>query len=148
MKVQHTDAENRGWASKSAHRAKGHYSRLLVLASSLIVLVALLAGCVLTELRVTNRSGGNIQFYTAQTKKVKTITAGATVVVPHTAGTVIIITQNDEVWEYDTVDVPQFAREVASGAKKLILSVSVEPDGTIVLPSGAEIRPSRKLAKP
>jgi tricorn protease-like protein len=109
------------------------------------VLIVILTGCVLTELRVTNHTGGQIQFYTGHTKKVKTVPAGATVVVPHTAGKVIIITQNDEVWEYDMVDVPQHVGDVTSGVKKLILSVSVEPDGTIVLPSGTKISPSQKL---
>jgi hypothetical protein len=120
--------------------------RLPTFALSLVALVMVLTGCVLTELKVTNHTGGPIQFYTGHTKKVKAVPAGATVVVPHTAGRVIIITQNDEVWEYDMVDVPQYVGDVTSGVKKLILSVSVEPDGTIVLPSGTTISPSHKLS--
>lgn len=119
--------------------------RLLTFAFPLLALVAILTGCVLTELRVTNHTGGQIQFYTGHTKKVKTVPLGATVVVPHTAGRVIIIAQDDAVWEYDMVDVPQRVGEVTSGIKRLVLSVSVEPDGTIVLPSGTKISPSQKL---
>ena len=119
--------------------------RLLTIAIPLLALVAVLTGCVLTELRVTNHTGGQIQLYTGHTKKVKTVPAGATVAVPHTAGRVIIIAQDDEVWEYDMVDVPQYVGEVARGVKKLILSVSVETNGTIVLPSGTKISPSQKL---
>jgi hypothetical protein len=119
--------------------------RRLTFALSLLVLVAVLTGCVLTELRVTNHTGGQIQVYTGHTKKVKAVPVGATVVVPHTAGRIIIITQNDEVWEYDMVDVPQHVRDVTSGVKKLILLISVESDGTILLPSGTKISPSQKL---
>jgi len=104
-----------------------------------------MTGCVLTELRVTNHTGGQIQFYTGHTKKVRAIPAGATVTVPHTAARIIIIAQNDEVWEYDMVDVPKYSGDVTSGVKKLVLAVSVEPDGAIVLPSGIKILPSKKL---
>jgi hypothetical protein len=114
-------------------------------ASSLLAVVVILCGCVLTELRVANHTGGQIQFYTGHTKKVKTVPAGTTVVVPHTAGRIIIIAHNDEVWEYDMVDVPQYVGDLTSGIKKLVLSISVEPDGTIVLPSGTKIFPSQTL---
>lgn len=119
--------------------------RPLTFATPLLALAAILSGCVLTELRVTNHTGGQIQFYTGHSKKVKAVPAGATVVVPHTAGRVIIITQKDEVWEYVMVDVPHYVGDVTSGVKKLVLSVAVEPDGTIVLPSGTKISPSQKL---
>ena len=115
------------------------------LAYLLLALMVTLTGCVLTELRVTNHTGGQIQFYTGHTKKVKAIPPGDTVVVPHTAGRVVIISHSDEVWEYAMVDVPSYVGEVASGFKKLVLSVSVEPDGTILLPSGAKIPPSQTL---
>ena len=112
-----------------------HMKRPLIFTLFLLALVVLLTGCVLTELRVTNHTSGQIQFYTGHTKKVTAVPVGATVVVPHTAGKIIIITQRDEVWEYDAVDVPDFDSELTKGFKKLILPISVEPDGAIILPS-------------
>jgi hypothetical protein len=123
----------------------GHMKRSLIFASFLLVLTVLLTGCVLTELRVTNHTGGQIQFYTGHTKKVTVVPAVATVVVPHTAGRVIIITQQDEVWEYNAVVVPDYSSELTKGFKKLILPISVEPDGAIMLPSGRKILPSQML---
>lgn len=119
--------------------------RSFILGSYLLVIVILLTGCVVTELKVTNHTGGEIQFYTGHTKKTTTISSGATVVVPHTAGRIIVITHRDEVWEYDSVDVPDFTSELTKGFKKEILPISVESDGTIILPSGRKILPSQKL---
>lgn len=123
----------------------GHMKRSLIFAFFSLALVFLVTGCVLTELRVTNKTGGEIQFYSGHTKKVAKIPVDVNVVVPHTAGTVIIITHQDDVWEYDAVDVPDFSSELTKGFKKLILSISVEPDGAIVLPSGRKILPSQTL---
>ena len=115
------------------------------LAIVLMALVALFSGCVRTELRVTNRTDGSIQFYTGHTKKAVQIQAGATVSVPHTAGRVIIITQQDEVWVYDSVDVFDFPSETTKGYKRLTVAISVAPDGMITLQSGRKIQPSPSL---
>ncbi len=60
----------------------------------------LLCGCCIRcGLRVTNHTGGTIQFYTGHTKKVVKIAAGAVVTIPHSAGNILIIDAQDGVWE-------------------------------------------------
>ncbi|MDB5336226.1 MAG: hypothetical protein JWN70_1845 [Planctomycetaceae bacterium] len=104
-----------------------------------------LAGCVACELRVTNHTGGSLQFYTGHTKKAVEIPAGATRTIPHAAGRVIIITRQDEVWEYDAVAVPDFMADTSKGFKRLTLPLTVEPSGVVTLPSGRKIEPSQKM---
>jgi hypothetical protein len=108
-------------------------------------LAVILSGCVACELRVTNHTGGSIQFYTGHTKKAVQIPDGATRTIAHAAGRVIVITQKDEVWEYDAVDVPDFAADTSKGFKRLTLSLTVESSGIATLPSGRTIEPSRKM---
>jgi len=108
-------------------------------------LAVVLAGCTLCELQVTNHTGGSIQFYSGHTKKAVQISAGATRTIPHAAGRVIIITQQDEVWEYETVDIQDFYADTSKGYDRLTLPLTVEPGGVITLPSGRKIEPSQKL---
>jgi hypothetical protein len=111
------------------------------LARLMVVTLALfLAGCVETELKVTNHTGDDIQFTTGHTLKTYAIRSGATVVVPHTVGTVSITTTHHRVWNYDVIRVPDLQSEVKHGYQRLTLPVSVEADGAIVLPSGRKLR--------
>ena len=105
-----------------------------------------LAGCVECELRVTNQTGGPIQFYTGHTKEAVQIPAGATRSIPHAAGRVIIITQQDVVWEYDAVDVPDLPAETIKGYHRLTLPLTIEASGSVILPSGKKIEPSQKMS--
>lgn len=102
-------------------------------------------GCIACELRVTNRTGGSIQFYTGHTKKTAQIAAGATVTIPHASGRIIIITQQDEVWGYDANDMDVFTSDTSRGYKRRTLPLTVEPGGSITLPSGRKIEPTQKL---
>jgi hypothetical protein len=106
----------------------------------------LLTSCTECELRVTNHSNGSIQFYSGHTKKAVEIPVGATRTIPHAAGRVIIITQEDEVWEYDAIGVSDFAAETLKGYDRLTLPLTVEPRGVVVLPSGKKIEPSQKIS--
>jgi hypothetical protein len=109
----------------------------------LIAVALLLAGCVATDLRVTNRTGTVIHVYSGHTKKIATIAADATVTMPHTSGRVIVITGRDEVWEYD--DVRSLVDEATRSYKRVSLHVDVGPDGSITLPSGRALTPTRRL---
>jgi hypothetical protein len=111
----------------------------------LAALAVVLAGCIACELRVTNHTGGSIQFYTGHTKKAYQIPAGATATVPHSSGRVIIITQQDEVWEYDAVDIGDFTSDTSKGFHRLTLPLTVESGGSLTFPSGKRIEPTRKL---
>jgi len=97
-----------------------------------------------TELKVTNNTGGAIQFYSSHTKKTMTIDVNVKQTVPHSSGRIIIITQDESVWEYDNVDVAD-SKESLEGFKRLTLPIAVESDGTIRLPSGKKISPSHSL---
>lgn len=112
----------------------------------ILAAVALLqAGCVATDLRVANRAGTVIHVYSGHTKKVATIVADATVTVPHTSGRVIVITGRDEVWEYD--DVHSVVDEARRSYKRVSLRVDIGPDGSITLPSGKTLAPTRRLIR-
>jgi hypothetical protein len=111
----------------------------------LAVLALLLTGCVATDFRVTNQTGTGIYIYSGHTKKIATITAGATATVPHTSGRVIVITQRDEVWEYD--DVQALVDEATRNYKRVSLHVEIESDGSIKLPSGKKLTPTRRLMR-
>jgi len=111
----------------------------------LMAVAVVFTGCVACELRLTNHTGGSIQFYTGNTKKAVQIPAGATRTIPHAAGGVIIITQQDEVWGYDAVDVPDFTTETLKGFQRLTLPLTVEPSGVVTFRSGRKIEPSRKM---
>ena len=111
----------------------------------LLALVGVLTCCIATELKVTNRTGGSIQFYSGHTKKAVQIPDGGTVTVPHTAGRVIVITQQDEVWEYDAVSIGDFPSATSKGFKRLTLALTVEAGGTITLPSGQKVNTSQRL---
>ena len=121
-------------------RRQRHCVTLILAAVALLV-----AGYIATELRVTNRTGTGIYIYSGHTKQVTTIPAGATRTVPHTSGRVIVITQRSEVWEYD--DVQSLVDEAARSYKRVSLHVDIEPDGTILLPSGGKQTPTRSLSK-
>ena len=108
-------------------------------------LAIVLSGCIACELCVTNRTGTPIQFYTGHTKKAVQIPAGATVTVPHASGRVIIITQQDEVWEYDAVDIFDFAADTSKGFKRVTLPLTVGSSGIITLMSGRKIEPTQKM---
>lgn len=105
----------------------------------------ILTGCIATELKVTNRTGGVIQFYTGHTKMAVAIKDGATVTVPHTVGRIIIITQQDVVWQYDAIDVSNAPTETIKGYQKLTLPVSIDSSGSITLPSGRKVEPTQRL---
>ncbi|HRI16290.1 MAG TPA: hypothetical protein PLX89_25125 [Verrucomicrobiota bacterium] len=105
----------------------------------------LLVGCVATDLRVTNRTGTVIHVYSGHTKKIATIAADATVTVPHTSGRIIVITGRDEVWEYD--DVWSLVDEATQSYKRVSLHVSIGSDGSIALPSGGTLTPTRRLTR-
>jgi len=111
----------------------------------LATLALLLTGCVATELRVENRTGTGIYLYSGHTKDVTTIPAGATATVPHTSGKIIVITKQDNVWEYDDIDA--LVAGATKSYKKVSLHVSIERDGSITLPSGPTLIPARKSAK-
>ncbi|MEP6670114.1 MAG: hypothetical protein ABJF10_13220 [Chthoniobacter sp.] len=114
--------------------------RVLLLALSL-----LLTGCVDTELKVANHTGGEIQLTTHHTLRTYTIPAGATRRVPHTIGTITIAAPGNVVWSYEVVDVTRLESEVTRGVQRLVLPLQVNGDGTIVLPSGRKIKPSGKI---
>ena len=122
-------------------RSGGRTFTVLLLATVAVVFT----GCVACELRVTNHTGGSLQFYTGHTKKAIQIPDGATRTVPHAAGRVIIITQQDEVWEYDAVNVPDLTAETLKGFQRLTLPLTIEPSGDVTLPSGSKIEPSQKM---
>lgn len=111
----------------------------------LATVALLLAGCIATDLRVTNRRGTVIHVYSGHTKKVATIAADATVTFPHTSGRVIVVTGRDEVWEYE--DVQSLVDEATGSYKRVSLRVAVEPDGSITLPSGRTLTPTRRLSE-
>ena len=111
----------------------------------LAVVAVVFTGCIACELRVTNHTGGSIQFYTGHTKKAVQIPDGATRTIPHAAGRVIIITQQDEVWEYGAVVVPGLSKETLKGFHRLTLPLTVEASGVVTLPSGSKIEPSQKM---
>jgi hypothetical protein len=102
-------------------------------------LLLLFTGCVDTELRISNQTGTGIHVYSGHTKNITTIRAGATGVVPHTSGTIIVITQKDEIWEY--MDVSTVVGEASKGYKKVSLEVRLGPDGVMILPSGKKLKP-------
>lgn len=110
-----------------------------------VAFALLLTGCVATDLRVTNQTGTGIHIYSGHTKKIATIAAGATATVPHTSGRVIIITQRDEVWEYD--DVQSLVDAATRSYKRVSLHVEIESDGSITLPSGTKLTPTRRLMR-
>ncbi|HEX8372810.1 MAG TPA: hypothetical protein VF585_08530, partial [Chthoniobacterales bacterium] len=105
----------------------------------------LLGGCVVhTDLRVTNRTGAVIHVYSGHTKKIATIAVEATVKIPHTEGRVIVITGQEEVWEYDNVR--SVVDEASQSYKRVSLAVDIDPRGGIELPSGKTLTPTRMLA--
>jgi hypothetical protein len=133
------------WAG-SLSLGLGHMKRARTATFLLMsVLVVVLTGCVACELRVTNHTDGPIQFYTGHTKKAVQIPAGATRTIPHSSGRVIIITQKDEVWEYDAVNIPDFTADTSKEFKRLTLPLTVELSGVVMLPSGRKIEPSQKM---
>jgi hypothetical protein len=115
-----------------------------------LTLIAVLAfsflqpGCVNTELRVDNQTGTGLQVYSGHTKQVTSIPAGAVVAVPHSSGRMIIISHRDQVWEYD--EVTTVGDEANRSDFKVSLPVKLEPDGTMILPSGKQLAPSHELA--
>ena len=118
-------------------------------AGSLLLISALaviLSGCIACELRVTNHTGGSIQFYTGHTKKAVQIASGATVTIPHSSGRVIIINQQDEVWAYTNLGIGDFPSETIKGYHRLTLPVTVESTGVITFPSGRRIQPTQKMS--
>lgn len=117
-----------------------HISTVIIAALAL-----LLAGCIATDLRITNRTSTGIYIYSGHTKNVASIAAGATTSVPHTSGRVIVITQRDEVWEYD--DVQCLVDEATRSYKRVSLYVDIESDGNLTLPYGKKLTPTRRLTK-
>jgi hypothetical protein len=102
-------------------------------------LILLLTGCVDTELHISNQTGTGIHVYSGQTKKITTIQVGATGVVPHTSGKIIIITEKDEIWEY--MDVRTVVDEASKRYKRVSSEVRLGPDGVMTLPSGKNLKP-------
>ena len=117
-----------------------------LLGGATLLLLALIAGCVKTELRITNHTGGSIQVYSGHTKRATRIPNDETAIIPHTAGTLIIISEQDIVWEYDAFDIVDFPKDTTRGVHRLTVSMSIEHNGTIALPSGQKIEPTRVLS--
>ena len=111
----------------------------------MLSLALFLAGCVVCELRVTNHTGGAIQFYTDHTKRTVRIPDGATRTIPHAAGQIRISTEQAEVWEYDAVNVPELTTETKKGFQRVTLPLTVGSNGIVVLPSGKRLQPSRRI---
>ena len=112
----------------------------------LLGFILLLNGCcVATELKVTNRTGRSIQFYTGHTQKTVQISADATATIPHTMGRIIVTTPQGVVWKYDGLDVPDpvFAAEITKKYKRLTLPLTINSSGIITLHSGRTIEPIR-----
>lgn len=109
----------------------------------LLAFALLMVGCVAPDLRMTNRAGTGINIYSEHPQKVTTIAAGATAAVPHTSGCVVIITERNEVWEYD--DVRWLVDGATGSAKSDSLQVNIGRDGSLMSPSGRVLIPSRKL---
>ena len=110
---------------------------------TMLALALFLTGCVATELKVINRTGSPIQFYTDHTKKTCIISDGDTVTVPHTAGRITVITPKKETWHYDALTVPDYASETIKSLQRLTLPVTIGPQGTVTLRSGRKIEPKR-----
>lgn len=109
----------------------------------LVTLTLLLTGCVATELRVENKTGTGIYLYSGHTKDLTTIPAGATATISHTSGKIIVITKQDNVWEYNDIDA--LMAGATKSYKRVSLHVSIEADGSVLLPSGNKLTPVRKL---
>ena len=109
-----------------------------------VILALLLTGCVHTELRVDNQTGTGIYVYSGHTKQITAIPLGATAAVPHSSGRIIVLTQRDDVWEYD--DVTSVVDEATHGFLRVSLHVDITPDGSIRLPSGTKLTPSQILS--
>lgn len=137
-------AAGRHWPGVAA-LIVGPHNTMRIATVILAAFTLLLAGCVATDLRVTNQTGTGIYIYSGHTKKIATIAAGATVTVPHTSGRVIVITQRDEVWEYD--DVQSLVDEATRSYKRVSLRVEIGSDGSITLTSGKKLTPTRRLAR-
>jgi hypothetical protein len=111
------------------------------------VLLALLAsGCVSTGLRVNNQTGTGVFVYSGHTRQVTKIPVDAAAAVPHSSGRIIVVTQRDEVWEYDNIE--SLVDEAEHDFLRVTLHVNLEPDGGIQLPSGKTLTPARTLAAP
>jgi hypothetical protein len=119
-----------------------HTATVLLLAALAILLV----GCVACELRITNQTGGAIQFYTGHTRETVQIPAGATKAIPHTAGQLSITSQQGKVWKYDNVDITEYGADTSKGFKRLTLPLTVGADGVLSLPSGRKISPVSNTA--
>ena len=110
----------------------------------LLALLVLLTGCVETVLKVTNRTGANIQVHSGHTGQSFRIADRGTVKVPHTAGPIMISTAQGQTWGYTNICVPDLTNEVTKGFHRLTVSLSVGPTGEITLPSGRKIEPSTR----
>lgn len=110
----------------------------------LLAVLLTLTGCYIrTELKVTNKTGQPIQFYTDHTKKTAQIPVGGTSIVPHTAGKIRVTTGQGSVWQYEGLDIPDLMPEVTRAYKRLTLPLTIHTSGAIVLPSGKKIEPLR-----
>lgn len=65
--------------------------------------VAILTGCVCTELAVKNATTEKITVTSGHTGKSYGIRSGKTTTVPHTAGSLSVITETGKKWEYPAV---------------------------------------------
>jgi len=107
----------------------------------LAVMAILLVGCVACELRVTNQTGGTIQFYTDHTRQTVSISAGATKTIPHTSGRLTITSQQGKVWNYNALDIFNHEANTTKGFKRVTLPLTVGANGVLSLPSGKKITP-------
>lgn len=99
-------------------------------------LILVTTGCAKSELHISNQTGRGIHVYSGQTKNITTVPAGATGIVPHSAGKIIIITQRDEIWEYENVETTSVE---ATKGYKVRLQVTLGQDGVMTLPSGRDL---------
>ncbi|HXT41894.1 MAG TPA: hypothetical protein VN887_17935 [Candidatus Angelobacter sp.] len=106
-------------------------------------LLLALTGCTLTELRVSNRTGTNIYVYSGHTKRITTIKAGNIGTVPHSSGSIIVVTGHDDVWQFENVE--SISPEANRSFNKISLLITIGADGLVTLPNGKILSPSQIL---
>ena|SRR5689334_3660721 len=111
--------------------------------SAFVCSLLALTGCTLTELRVSNHTGTNIYIYSGHTKKMTPIKSGNVGTVPHSSGSIIVVTGHDDVWQYENVE--SILPEANRSFNKISLLITIGADGLITLPNGKTVSPSHIL---
>ncbi len=112
---------------------------------ALAIGAGLLVGCTTTDLRVTNDTGSGIYMYSGHTKLMTAVPAGATVEVPQSLGLLIVITEADDVWEYDSFE--SVTHKSTKGSEPPSLQVHIGTGGIVTLPSGRTLVPTQILQR-